>query len=1168
MLIEPEAPTPAITTDPSATTAIGHVQGPARVIRADGRISDAKAGDALMPGDIIETDGAATVAIPLGNGTVLHVGDAARLLIKDVGESGDVRLVPLTGRFALTTASDRTAPDAGATMIETPDGMLTLARGSLLVSRVDGDGLRFVLLANKDGSIGEVLFENEDHVVAVDTPYQLYRVADATAAPAFEGSVGCSGLAAGFGAVGDLAAGLCAPMATAGSEEFGDAAFDVALAGNISPGGDEAALPGDAIDVTAETDRFDLSPDAAPLSDAPTAPVSDGSSATISAGDHRTEEALFLNPTPLATAADGTVSLPEPLVLRAFDPGRNWEGLGRVDEFEGRVPERPLESTRVLEARQGAMAQLEASDVSPLQIETFLGLGAGQLAPALGGAQPSTGAAIKALSSVSLDAGESVRFDVFFDAATVRPFDETAVFTVATRNGTDAVPIGSVSEVGDVDASGWQRVQFTAGSADQYTFGFAILNDQNSAGLSRLYVDNVAATESPAFSFATVATDTEVAGGTVTRSAPAPSAIDDRYTVSEEALFTTDATNGPLANDLDPDAFDAMRLVGLVSTGTVGRVTLAAGNTISYDPRGRLDALAVGETLDDVATYIVDGGNGITARATVTFVVEGVNDAPIARPDTARMRFADGPIDVSVTANDTDVDSDDTSATLNVVSAVAASGADVRFDGLPTGDIRYDPSTVARFQALSEDETATDTITYTVRDRHGAEASSTVNVLVRGSDVGPDDPDDPEPPRPTLTTDEDTQLSLDPARVLEAAFGIDAAQNLTLVAVDGDGAAGAVVFGDAGVTYDPRGRLNGLNAGDEARESLSVIAVDGIGDAVVGRVTVTVVGVNDTPIAVDDAVRTDENRPITVDVRANDRDVDDGLLDVVAVDTSGTRGAVTINEDGTLTYDPFGAFDALGAGEQATDSFGYTVRDADGGIDTATVRVSIDGLNDTERPVDSFERDLSALERTSSFARTVTEYREADGGQGFFQPTDGTRMVEMEARGSTVPRLESFLGLGEGELPRDSDGSAPAFGSAIRLSVDVAAGDRLSFDWMFDARDAVNASADGLSDNDFAVLTIRGSDGTEVFTLSDVRQVGDRGASGFRTSIFTAPKADTLVVGIGVINDRTGEISGPEAENSFLLVDNVRVNADLGGGYQVVDSSANSSFQTVVQETV
>ena len=64
------------------------------------------------------------------------------------------------------------------------------------------------------------------------------------------------------------------------------------------------------------------------------------------------------------------------------------------------------------------------------------------------------------------------------------------------------------------------------------------------------------------------------------------------------------------------------------------------------------------------------------------------------------------------------------------------------------------------------------------------------------------------------------------------------------------------------------------------------------------------------------------------------------------IDTTGTLGAVTNNNDGTFSYNANGAFEDLAAGETATDTFTYTVNDGHGGTDTATATITITGQND------------------------------------------------------------------------------------------------------------------------------------------------------------------------------------------------------------------------------
>lgn len=107
---------------------------------------------------------------------------------------------------------------------------------------------------------------------------------------------------------------------------------------------------------------------------------------------------------------------------------------------------------------------------------------------------------------------------------------------------------------------------------------------------------------------------------------------------------------------------------------------------------------------------------------------------------------------------------------------------------------------------------------------------------------------------------------------------------------------------------------------------------------------------NRPPLAGDDAALTKEHDSVTImspGVLANDLDPDSyDLILVTAVDTSPTVGAVIRwGARGAFTYDPNGQFDYLQPGESATDSFTYTVSDAVGRSDTATVTITIIGVD-------------------------------------------------------------------------------------------------------------------------------------------------------------------------------------------------------------------------------
>jgi VCBS repeat-containing protein len=95
---------------------------------------------------------------------------------------------------------------------------------------------------------------------------------------------------------------------------------------------------------------------------------------------------------------------------------------------------------------------------------------------------------------------------------------------------------------------------------------------------------------------------------------------------------------------------------------------------------------------------------------------------------------ADHSVVLDVLANDTDVDAGD-NETLHVVSASSAAGASLTFSGLAGAGIVYSPGDV--FDYLAAGEAATDTVTYTIEDSHGAKSTSTAQVTIIGLNDAP-----------------------------------------------------------------------------------------------------------------------------------------------------------------------------------------------------------------------------------------------------------------------------------------------------------------------------------------------------------------------------------------------------------------------------------------------
>ncbi len=195
------------------------------------------------------------------------------------------------------------------------------------------------------------------------------------------------------------------------------------------------------------------------------------------------------------------------------------------------------------------------------------------------------------------------------------------------------------------------------------------------------------------------------------------------------------------------------------------------------------------------------------------------------------------------------------------------------------------------------------------------------------------------------------------ALVVSAVNGLPASVGAQVTLASG---ALLTVNADGTFSYDPNGQFDHLGEGASDVDAFVYTISDGFGGFSSATVSFSLAGVNDAPVAKDDAVGTDENTALLGDAFADngqglDADVDDGdAISVTAVNGQsanvGTQIALasgallTLNADGTFAYDPNGAFNSLGQGQLGADSFTYEISDGHGGVSSATVAVTITGL--------------------------------------------------------------------------------------------------------------------------------------------------------------------------------------------------------------------------------
>jgi Ca2+-binding RTX toxin-like protein len=199
----------------------------------------------------------------------------------------------------------------------------------------------------------------------------------------------------------------------------------------------------------------------------------------------------------------------------------------------------------------------------------------------------------------------------------------------------------------------------------------------------------------------------------------------------------------------------------------------------------------------------------------------------------------------------------------------------------------------------------------------------------------------------TISTDENTAISVDPATLLLNDIPANPGDILSLTSLNGTGTVGTVNFDGRVITYDPAQKFESLAKGETATDQFRYSVSDGKGGTSSGSVVVAIAGVNDIPIAVDDTVITTDSGTITITAATllrNDSDVDaSDILSITNVDTA-MDGTVSLDSNGNIIFIP----DSIFSG----GSFKYTISDRNGG--TATALVNIFGSFTT-----SFNQDIS-----------------------------------------------------------------------------------------------------------------------------------------------------------------------------------------------------------------
>jgi VCBS repeat-containing protein len=328
------------------------------------------------------------------------------------------------------------------------------------------------------------------------------------------------------------------------------------------------------------------------------------------------------------------------------------------------------------------------------------------------------------------------------------------------------------------------------------------------------------------------------------------------------------------------------------------------------------------------------------------------------------------------------------------------------------------------------------------------------------------------------------------------------------------------------IEYDMSGTLGGggidsLAQGEAINDTFTYAIRLGNGTLSWATVSVHIDGSNDGPVANDMAVQVNEDATVTQAFAADDIDSDDdqASLTYTVVDQS-AQGAVTVNADGTFTFDA-ADFDSLPAGETVDVTFSYKATDSHGAESAVkTVTVTVTGVND-------------APEITSGATASVDENAPASTIIYTATATDPDA-------GDTI--TWSLTGTDAALLSIDASGNV-----TLNASADFEAKSSYSFN-------VVATDGGGLSDSQTVTLSVNDVNETPTVTSGDSASVDENAATS--TVVYAAVAADP-----DAGDTITWSLSGADA--ALLSIDaggNVTLNASA-------DFEAKSSYSFDVVAT-
>ena len=417
--------------------------------------------------------------------------------------------------------------------------------------------------------------------------------------------------------------------------------------------------------------------------------------------------------------------------------------------------------------------------------------------------------------------------------------------------------------------------------------------------------------------------------------------------------------------DVESDSLASVTITGLTLNGgtlthSAGAVTVTNGMTITAAQLADLTfTSASNDSTDSSFTYTVnDAGTGVTSSI-MNITVNAVNDVPVATGNTV---IAAEDVPLVIGAGDvsfTDIESDAlasvtiTGLTLNGGTLTHSAGAVTVTNGMTVTAAQLADLT---FTSALNDSTNS-SFTYTVNDAGTGVTSSIMNITVNAVN------DVPVATGNTVIANEDVPLVINASDFNFTDIESDSLASVTITGLTLNGgtlthSAGAVtVTNGMTITTAQLADLTFTSASNDSTDSSFTYTVNDAGAGVTSSVmNITVNAVNDVPVATGNTVIANEDVPLVIGAGDfNFTDVEGDSLASVTITgltlnggtLTHTSGTVNVTNGMTITAAQLVDLTFTSALNDSTDSsFTYTVNDADTGVTSAVMNVTVNAVND------------------------------------------------------------------------------------------------------------------------------------------------------------------------------------------------------------------------------